>query len=255
MVATLPEPLQVLVPRSEAAPRRRWRAAAGSPTGGLGFSAGAWESADLAARLTAVQARISQLEAALVQVARPLPAYGWLLSLPGIGPTLAAILLAEIGDIGWYTKFSQLRKLAGLDIIGVATGQWTGTRRISKCGRPLLRWALYQAALGACRNPGWHARREALIGKRQGDRYAFLKANTELAAKLLHLVWGVWRSGRPYDPQHRRGAPVRRSATASPRARAGRHRAPSSQRDVATPAGLGSAPRSAPAGARTRGRG
>jgi hypothetical protein len=168
---------------------------------------------DLAARLTAVQARITPLEAALVQVATPLPAYGWLLSLPGIGPTLAAILLAEIGDIAWYTKFSQLRKLAGLDIIGVASGKWTGTMRISKCGRPLLRWALYQAALGACRNPGWYARREALIAKRQGDRYAFLKANTELAAKLLHLVWGVWRSGRPYDPARLHGRPATRPVT------------------------------------------
>jgi len=44
------------------------------------------------------------------------------------------------------------------------------------------------------------ARREALVAKRQGDRYAFFKATVELAAKLLRLVWGVWRSGRPYDP-------------------------------------------------------
>jgi transposase len=211
LVATLPGPLRVLVPKPAPTPRPRRCAAsrlACATAGDPGLPAGAWEYTDLAARLTAVQARITQLEVALIQVATPLPAYGWLLSLPGIGPTLGAILLAEIGDIGWYTKFSQLRKLAGLDIIGVASGKWTGTTRISKCGRPLLRWALYQAAMGACRNPGWHARREALIAKRQGDRYAFLKANTELAAKLLHLVWGVWRSGQPYDPRHRSGGPA-----------------------------------------------
>ena len=82
----------------------------------------------------------------------------------------------------------------------MATGQWTGTARISKCGRPLLRWALYQAALGAARTAVWRARREAMLAKRQGDRYAFLKANIELAAKLLRIVWGVWRSGRAYEP-------------------------------------------------------
>jgi hypothetical protein len=188
----------------------------------------ACELPDLVARLTAVQGRIAQLETALVQVAQPLPAYGWLHSLPGVGPTLAAILLAEIGDIAWYTRFSQLRKLAGLDIVRLQSGQWAGTARISKAGRPLLRWALYQAALGACRTPGWRTRREGLIAKRRGDRYAFFKATTELAAKLLRLVWGIWRSGRPYDPTRVEGDPAARSAIATSTARAGRRGAPPS---------------------------
>jgi len=231
LVARLPAPLQVLLP---AAQRRALPEGAADLPPALAF-----ELTDLAARLTGVQARITQIEAALVQVATPLPAYGWLLSLPGVGPTLAAILLAEIGDIAWYTKFSQLRKLAGLDIIWVASGKWTGTTRISKCGRPLLRWALYQAALGACRNPGWRARREALIAKRQGDRYAFLKATTELAAKLLRLTWGVWRSGGPYDPARVAGrpappqGPAGRPAIASPVARAGRRGASPSAKEQA----------------------
>lgn len=113
---------------------------------------------------------------------------------------MAAILVAEIGDIAWYTKFSQLRKLAGLDIVSIQTGQWTGGGRISKAGRALWRWALYQAAIGATRNPAWRARREALIAKRRGHRHAFFKATVELGAKILRLVWGVWRRGRPYDP-------------------------------------------------------
>ena len=78
------------------------------------------------------------------------------------------------------------------------SGQWAGTARISRCGRPLLRWALYQAALGACRTPAWRAKRETLLAKRQGDPHAFFKTNVEVAAKLLRVIWGVWRSGRPY---------------------------------------------------------
>jgi len=170
-----------------------------------GFAA---ECADLTARLTAAAGRIATLEAALVQVATPLPAYPLLRSLPGVGPTLAAILLAEIGDIAWYTKFSQLRKLAGLDIIWVESGQWAGTPRISRAGRSLLRWALVQATLGATKCPAWHARREAMRAKRHGDPHAFFKATVELAAKLLRLVWGVWRSGRPYEPAHAASGPT-----------------------------------------------
>jgi hypothetical protein len=175
------------------------------------------------------RARITQLEAELVRVATPLPAYAWLRTIPGIGPTLAAILLAEIGDIAWYTRISQLRKLAGLDIVRLASGQFTGTGRISKCGRPLLRWALYQAALGAARTAGGRTRREALIAKRKGDRFSFFKATVELAAKLLRIVWGVWRSGRPYEPARVEAGPAR-PATAPAAARAGRRGTPPSDK-------------------------
>ncbi len=164
--------------------------------------------ADLAAQLTAVQARIAALEAACRPVAERLPAYGLLRTIPGIGPTVGAILLAEIGDVAWFTQFSQLRKLAGLDIIRVQSGQFAGQARISKCGRGLLRWALYHAAMGLARTAAGRARLAALKAKRHGDRFAGFKAIVELAAKVLRIVWGVWRSGTPYDP--RRTAGLRR---------------------------------------------
>jgi transposase len=156
--------------------------------------------ADLGAQVTAVQARIAALETACMPVAERLPAYTLLRTIPGVGPTVGAILLAEIGDIAWFTQFSQLRKLAGLDIVRVQSGQFAGQARISKCGRGLLRWALYQAALGAARTVAGRARLAALKAKRHGDRYAGFKATVELAAKVLRVVWGVWRSGTPYDP-------------------------------------------------------
>lgn len=218
VVVALPAPLQVLLPPAQ---RRALPEVGADLPPALAF-----ELTDLAARLVSVRTRSAQIEAELVHVATPLPAYRLLLSLPGVGSTLAAILLAEIGDIAWYTKFSQLRKLAGLDILRVESGQWAGTARISRGGRALLRWALYQAALGAARTPVWRARREAMLAKRHGDRFAFFKANIELAATLLRLAWGVWRSGRPYDPNHWSGGPAARPATAPRRARGGRRGAP-----------------------------
>jgi transposase len=190
VVTALPAGLRALLPAAERA------GGAGRPRPlALGLAA---EVTDLTARCTGVQARIRTLEAALVTCAGGHPALPWLRSIPGFGPTLSAICLAEIGDIAWYTKFSQLRKLAGLDIVRVQSGQGAGTARISRCGRPLLRWALYQAALGAARTPTWQAKRAALLAKRAGDPHAYVKANVELAAKLLRVLWGVWRSGRPY---------------------------------------------------------
>jgi transposase len=161
--------------------------------------------ADLGAQVTAVQARIAAIERALTPLAEPLPAYPLLRTIPGVGPTVGAILLAEIGDIAWFTQFSQLRKLAGLDIVRVQSGQFAGQARISKCGRSLLRWALYHAAMGLARTTAGRARLAVLKAKRQGDRYAGFKASVELAAKVLRIVWGVWRSGQPYDPRRTGG--------------------------------------------------
>jgi transposase len=161
--------------------------------------------ADLGAQVTAVQGRIAALETACTPLAERLPAYALLRTIPGVGPTVAAILLAEIGDIAWYTKFSQLRKLAGLDIVRVQSGQFAGQARISKAGRGLLRWALYHAAVGLARTAAGRARLAACKAKRQGDRYAGFKAIVELAAKVLRVVWGVWRSGTPYDPRRAGG--------------------------------------------------
>jgi transposase len=174
------------------------------PTGRLPLGL-ATACADLGAQVIAVQARITTLEQTLTPVAERLPAYGLLRSIPGVGATVAAILLAEIGDIGWFTRFSQLRKLAGLDIVQVQSGRYAGQQRISKCGRGLLRWALYQAAVGLVRTVGGRTRFAALKAKRWGDRYAGFKAITELAAKQLRVVWGVWRSGAPYDPRRAGG--------------------------------------------------
>jgi transposase len=197
--APLPNRLRVELPASLQAWERPARGHPAHPQGRLPLGL-ATACQDLGAQVTAVQARIAALEAALTPVAERLPAYALLRTIPGIGPTVSAILVAEIGDIAWYTQFSQLRKLAGLDIVRVQSGQYAGQQRISKCGRSLLRWALYQAAVGLIRTAAGRARLAAAKAKRRGDRFGGFKAMVELAAKQLRLVWGVWRSGRPYEP-------------------------------------------------------
>jgi len=199
MGAPLPNRLRVELPAVLQAWERPTRGYPAQPQGRLALGL-AIACADLGAQVTAVQARIAAIEAALTPLADQVPAYALLRTIPGVGPTVGAILVAEIGDIAWYTKFSELRKLAGLDIVRVQSGQYAGQMRISKCGRGLLRWALYHAAIGVARTPAGRGRLAAFKAKRRGDRFAGFKATVELAAKQLRLVWGVWRSGRPYDP-------------------------------------------------------
>ncbi|MBI4574179.1 MAG: IS110 family transposase [candidate division NC10 bacterium] len=99
LLASLPAPLRRLCPAAGETPRQPEPTALGP---GAALPPGLrCELTDLVARLTAVQARIGQLEAALGLVADPLPAYALLRTIPGLGPTLGAILLAEVGDIAW----------------------------------------------------------------------------------------------------------------------------------------------------------
>lgn len=103
----------------------------------------------------------------------------------------------QLGASGNPRRLVRVRmRIARIAIIRVASGQWAGTAWISRCGLPLLRWTLYQAALGAARTAHGRAWRAALGAKRPGDPHAFFKANVEFAAKLLWIIWGVWRSRR-----------------------------------------------------------
>lgn len=73
-----------------------------------------------------------------------------IMTIPGIGKTLGAVILGEIGDI---TKFSNPKKLvafAGIDATVKQSGEFEGTQnRMSKRGSPYLHRALFQVALVA----------------------------------------------------------------------------------------------------------
>ncbi|WP_052304157.1 IS110 family transposase [Caldithrix abyssi] len=66
-----------------------------------------------------------------------------ILSIKGIGPIIAAILIGELGDIRRYKSYRELEKIAGLNLYEVSSGQHKGKHHISKRGRSLLRKALF----------------------------------------------------------------------------------------------------------------
>jgi transposase len=121
-----------------------------------------------------------------------------LTSIPGIGDTTAAVLIAELFDKR-YTSARQAAAFAG----AVPRVCESGTRRrrgtLSKLGPSRLRKALYFPALAALRfNPTlralrarWHA-----AGK---PKMVIVGAAMR---KLIHLAFGVLKSGRPYDAHY-----------------------------------------------------
>jgi transposase len=73
------------------------------------------------------------------------PGYVAVQQIPGIGPTLAAVLVAEIGDIGRFARPEQLTCWAGLTPLHHESDAHVHRGRITKQGSRLIRWAVVES--------------------------------------------------------------------------------------------------------------
>jgi len=119
-------------------------------------------------------------------------------SIPGIGASTAALLLAELGDIAQFNSARQVAAFAGLvPRIRESGTSVRGRSRLSKVGSSRLRKSLYFPAITALRfNP---------LIKAFGLRLSAQGKSKMLVVgaamrKLLHLAYGVLKSQRPFDP-------------------------------------------------------
>ena len=82
----------------------------------------------------------------IVDIAKKLPNYEIIKSIPGIADNLASRILAEIGDIDRFNNASQLIAYAGIDPAIYQSGQISGLHlKISKKGNKKFRSLLYLA--------------------------------------------------------------------------------------------------------------
>lgn len=121
-----------------------------------------------------------------------------LVSIPGIGDTTAAKLLAEMLDVKLYQSARQLAAFAGLVPRLHESGSSIKRKaRLSKTGAPRLRKALYFPAIAAIKyNPYIKAMSVRL--KERG--LCPMQIIGAAMRKLVHLAYGVLKSGRPFDP-------------------------------------------------------
>ena len=88
---------------------------------------------------------IAAIKAEMTKIAKTLPEYETVISMHGVGKTLAPQLIAEIGDIRRYPGRSSLARFAGIEPPANQSGAYNQhSRRISKQGSPHLRKALFQ---------------------------------------------------------------------------------------------------------------
>jgi transposase len=119
-------------------------------------------------------------------------------SIPGIGPLTAAKLLAECRPLADFTDVRQLVAFAGLNPSHHQSGSSIRKKTlISKCGNPAIRAALYLPAVSAKNhNPILRAFAQRLLAKGLCE----MAVIAAVMRKLLHLIYGILKSGRPFDP-------------------------------------------------------
>ena len=95
------------------------------------------ELAILLRQLDFIQSQIEEIDALIADLMKD---HQILLSVPGIGTTLAAAILGEIGDISRFDSPKKLQAFAGLDPSVFESGAFSAaSRHISKRGSPYLR--------------------------------------------------------------------------------------------------------------------
>lgn len=123
-----------------------------------------------------------------------------LVSIPGIGELTAAKLLAEIQDVERFHNAKQLAAYAGITPQQNHSGTSVrGKGRMSKTGNIWLRKSLYMPALVAKKhNPIICAFCERLSERGKLPMVVIGAA----MRKLLHMVYGILKSGNPFDPAY-----------------------------------------------------
>ncbi len=155
--------------------------------------------ANIDAHLAWLAQCLAEFDAELAAALQADPALGaratWLQSIPGIGPTASATLLAELPELGRLSR-RQIAALVGVAPFNRDSGTWRGQRRIAG-GRAAVRAVLYMATVAATRaNPVIRAFYQRLRTAGKPAKVAL----TACMRKLLVICNALCQKQTTWDP-------------------------------------------------------
>lgn len=141
--------------------------------------------------LTTVRTQVADADGAVGTAAAQDPIAVGLQQIPGVGPVLALMIRAEVGDVRRFPTPGHLASYAGLvpRVDNSARRIYSG--RITRRGSPWLRWALVEAAIHGPRRTD----RMGRWGRGLAVRKGALKARIALARALCAEVCRYWPIG------------------------------------------------------------
>ena len=147
--------------------------------------------------LKALQKELTSVDADIDDAVRGSPAWrekeDLLTSVPGVGPTIARTLMAELPELGQLGR-KEIAALAGLAPFTRQSGQWRGRSFIGG-GRTVVRTAVFMGAMVAKKyNPTLKVFFERLVAAGKPKMVALIA----VARKLLTILNAILRDNRPW---------------------------------------------------------
>ena len=122
-----------------------------------------------------------------------------ILSVPGIGMNIGAIILAEIGDFSRFENPDKILAFAGCSPSTYQSGQlYSSHAKMEKRGSRYLRWALMNAAFYVC---NWEPTFAAYLAKKRAEGKHYYVALSHAVKKLVRLLYHLETTGEKYQPQ------------------------------------------------------
>lgn len=141
-----------------------------------------------------------QLETQADDLLGPRPDYQRLRTLPGVGPVIALVILAEAGDLRRFSHHRQFLKFCGLDLAKSQSGASRSREQLSKRGNARLRYALWMAAVSAVRmrENSFRDKYQRYIARAPEDADLKRKARTAVTAKMARIVYALIKNDCDY---------------------------------------------------------
>lgn len=124
-----------------------------------------------------------------------------LLSVPGIGPVIALMIIAESGDLRRFSHHRKYLSFCGFNLSASQSGQKSSNHKLSKRGNSRLRYAFWLAATMAIRmkENSFAYKYQSIIAKNPLDKDLQRKARTAIAIKMARVVHALIKKNLPYQ--------------------------------------------------------
>lgn len=130
-------------------------------------------------------------------------------TMPGVGPIIALMILAESGDLRRFRHHRQYLKFCGFDLAASQSGSQCSKRRLSKRGNARLRYAYWLAATVAIRRTenSFRAKYERYIRADPTSGDLKRKAITAIAAKMARVAHALVKRESEYRGYYEHAVP------------------------------------------------
>lgn len=144
-----------------------------------------------------LNSQIAVLDRQFARYARTNPVCRLLMTIPGVGPLTSAAFVSVIDDPAKFSRSSSVGAYLGLTPRRYQSGEVDRIGRISKCGDPLARAYLFEAATALLtRVHRWSALKA--WGLRVAKRSGMKNAKVAVARRLAVIMHRMWLSGERF---------------------------------------------------------